>query len=85
MVCAYLHGWHIQRRRQVSNNSIQQRLHALVLEGTAAEDGDKAVADAAAAYQALQCLCAGLLALYHEVLAMSRHFITGTGTVLCAN
>ena len=85
LVCAHLHGWHIQRRRQVSDHGIQQRLHALVLEGAAAEDGNKAVPDAALPNQPLQRLCAGLLALYHEAPAVSRYLQSGTGTVLNAD
>ena len=59
----YLHGGDFQWGRQVRDNCVQEGLHPLILEGAAAEDGHKRVANAALANQPLQGLHARLLSL----------------------
>ena len=60
---ADLHGWDIKGRWQVGTDSIQQRLHALVLEGRAGQDRHKLEGNGALAQQLCDLLGAGLLTL----------------------
>ena len=56
-----LDGLAIERGRQVVDDGVEQRLHALVLEGRAAEDRVEHAADDGLADQALEGLLVGLL------------------------
>src|SRR5262245_49923601 len=66
-----LDRWDVQRRRQVVDHRVQQRLHALVLERRAAEDREQLHADRALAHGGLQLGGRDRLAVHvllHQVL-----------------
>ena len=53
---------HVERARQIVNHRVEQRLHALVLEGGAAQHREEGGRDHGLAYQALEGRLVGLLA-----------------------
>ena len=57
-----LHRRHVERRRQIVDDGVEHRLHALVLEGGAAQDRHEYVVDGALADQRLEGLLARVLA-----------------------
>ena len=70
-------GGDVGRRRQVIDHGVEQRLHALVLEGAAAEHRHEEAGDRALADAALQRLLVRLLAveigLERGVVVLDRH------------
>jgi len=79
-----LHRRHIKRRRQEVNNRIEQRLHALVLEGGAIEDRNQISGECSRTNRGLELLFGDFLILenlHHEILVVVGGDLEQLGTV----
>ena len=62
----YPHGWHIKGRRQIGADSVQQRLHPLVLEGRPTKHGHKFVGNSSPPNQLHNGCLIWLFTLSHQ-------------------